>query len=96
MYGTVMIATLKGSIDEVRQVSKEWEAGRAVDGYLGEDVLVGDDGSTVVVVVRFESREKYMALADDPQQDEWWRTKMAPLLGDDVRWIDGEWELGAR
>lgn len=95
MYGTVMVATLEASVDEVRRVSQEWEAERTVDGYLGEDVLVGDDGTTVVVVVRFESREKYMALADDPAQDEWWRTKMAPLLGD-VRWIDGEWEPGAR
>ncbi|HEX8001565.1 MAG TPA: hypothetical protein VF519_02605 [Mycobacteriales bacterium] len=95
MYGTVMIATLKGSIEDVRRVSKEWESESAVPGYVGEDVLAGDDGSTVVVAVRFESRERYQALADDPKQDEWWSTRMAPLL-DDVRWIDGEWELGAR
>ena len=95
MYGTVMIATLKGSLEDVRQVTKEWETSRTVPGYVGEDVLVGDDGSTIVVAVRFESAETYKTLADDPAQDEWWTTKMAPLL-DDVRWIDGEWELGSR
>ena len=95
MYGTVMVATLKGGIDEVRRVSKEWEAQGAPPGYVGEDILVGDDGSTIVVAVRFASRDEYLALADKPEQDEWWSTTMAPLLGD-VRWIDGEWELGAR
>lgn len=95
MYGTVMVATLKGSIDEVRRVTKEWESKGTPAGYVGEDVLIGDDGTTIVVAVRFEDREKYMALADDPAQDEWWTTQMAPLLGD-VRWIDGVWELGAR
>jgi len=96
MYGTVMIATLKGSLEDLRQVSKEWQNENSPDGYVGDDLLVGDDGSTVVMTVRFESREKYMTLADDPKQDEWWSTTMAPLLGDDVRWIDGEWELGTR
>jgi hypothetical protein len=95
MYGTVMVATLKGSIEDVRQVSKEWEHAGTPAGYVGEDILVGDDGSTVVVAVRFASKAEYQALADAPEQDEWWSTKMAPLL-DDVRWIDGEWELGAR
>jgi hypothetical protein len=96
MYGTVMIGTLKGSLEDLRQVSKEWESEHDAPGFVGEDVLVGDDGTTVVVAVRFQSRELYMKLADDPKQDEWWSTKMQPLLGDDVKWIDGEWELGAR
>lgn len=96
MYGTVMIATLKGSADALRAASKQWEADAEAPGYVGEDVLVADDGQTVVVAVRFASKEQYQALADDPKQDEWWRTVMQPLLADDVRWIDGEWELGAR
>ena len=96
MYGTVLVATLKGSIEDLRRVSREWENESGAEGYVGEDILVGDDGSTVVVAVRFASREQYLALADDPKQDEWWSTTMAPLLGDDVRWIDGEWDLGAR
>lgn len=96
MYGTVMIATLTGSIDDLRTASKAWETEAEAPGYVGEDILVGDDGKTVVVAVRFASKEQYMALADDPKQDEWWRTAMQPLLADDVRWIDGEWEMGAR
>ena len=96
MYGTVMIGTLKGSLEDLRQVTKAWEAEANAPGYVGEDVLVGDDGSTVVACVRFESKERYLALADNPGQDEWWQTKMQPLFDGEVRWIDGEWELGAR
>lgn len=95
MYGTVMTAKLKGSLEDLRQASKEWEAAGTPAGYLGQDILRGDDGETVVSVVRFESKALYEALADNPAQDEWWQTKMAPLL-DDVQWIDGEWEIGAR
>jgi hypothetical protein len=96
MYGTVMIAKLKGSLEDLRQVTKEWEAAGIPPGYVGVDVLVCDEGETVVVAVRFESRDLYRKLADDPAQDEWWSTKMQPIVGDDVQWIDGEWELGAR
>lgn len=95
MYGTVMIATLTGSLEDLRQASKAWETDSAAPGYIGEDILVGDDGTTVVTAVRFESKAQYVALADNPAQDEWWQSTMAPLLTD-VRWIDGEWELGAR
>jgi hypothetical protein len=95
MYGTVMIAKLNGSLEDLRQIGKEWEAEHPVKGYVGQDIMLGDDGETVVSVVRFTSKTEYQALADDPTQDEWWRTKMEPLLSD-VQWIDGEWELGAR
>ncbi len=96
MYGTVMIAKLKGSLEDLRQIEKEWEAEYPAKGFVGQDILVGDDGETVVSIVRFASKAEYVALADNPKQDDWWRTKMQPLLGDDVQWIDGEWELGAR
>lgn len=95
MYGTVMIAKLKGSLDDIRQAMKDWEAAGLPDGWVGEDTMLSDDGETVVTVVRFESKSHYTALADNPAQDEWWRTRMEPLLSD-VQWIDGEWELGSR
>jgi hypothetical protein len=95
MYGTVMIATCKGSPDDLRQAIKDWESDGAAPGFVGQDMMIGEDG-TAVGVVRFESREAYQKLADDPSQDTWWSTRMAPLLGDDVRWVDGEWELGNR
>jgi hypothetical protein len=95
MYGTVMTAKLKGSLEDVLQVSKEWEAETNPAGYVGQDVMLSDDGETIVVAVRFASKADYQRLSDDPKQDEWWSTRMDPLLSD-VQWIDGEWEAGAR
>jgi len=91
MYGTVMTAKLKGSLEDLRLISKEWEAAHPVAGYVGQDILVGDDGETVVSVVRFESKALYQQLADDPAQDEWWRARMMPLLDGEPQWIDGTW-----
>jgi hypothetical protein len=44
--------------------------------------------------VRFNSKAEYEALADDPRQDEWWRTQMMPLLDGEPEWVDGEWRDG--
>jgi antibiotic biosynthesis monooxygenase (ABM) superfamily enzyme len=91
MYGTVMIGTLKGSIDELRNAVEKWQAERQVPGYVSSDALVGDDGRTVVNVVKFTDKAAYQALADDPAQDEWWSTVMRPLLAEDPQWYDGTW-----
>lgn len=93
MYGTTLIAKLaEGATgDDVRAGLKQWETERHVPGYQSGHILVGDDGRSVVNVVVFESKEAYLALADDPAQDEWWRTRMAPLLDGDPQWIDGTW-----
>jgi len=96
MYGTVMIGKLKGSREEVIRVSREWESGRDVPGHRRSDTLFSDDGTTIVVAVQFDSKEQYMALADAPEQDEWWRTVMAPLLDGEPTWIDGTWETTER
>lgn len=90
-YGTVMIATLTGSLDEVRRAAVDWAEHRAAAGFLAEEVLLADDGTTVVAPVFFASREDYQRLADDPNQDRWWNEQMAPHLSD-VRWIDGTWQ----
>ena len=92
-YGTVMVAKVKaGGVEKVRAAGQRWLAERApvVRGFEDEWVLVGDDG-TVVIAVRFASKEDYAALADDPAQDAFWREHMAPIL-EDVRWVDGTWE----
>ena len=91
MYGTVMIAKPAVSLDEMKARSEKWEAerGQAV-GYIDQWVMAADDGR-IVMAVRFESKERYDALADDPKQDEWWRTEFAPLLDGEPEWIDGEW-----
>lgn len=90
-YGTVLVATLTGSLAEITRASAEWADQRRVPGFLFEEVLMGADGRTVVVPVFFDSRESYQQLADDPAQDRWWSERMAPHLSD-VRWIDGTWQ----
>lgn len=92
MYGTVMIAKVKGSVDEMRARSEKWAKEWGTDaGYIDQWVLKTDD-DRIVVAVRFESKEKYVRLADDSRQDEWYRTELAPLLDGDPDWIDGEWQ----
>ena len=93
MYGTTMIGTMADgvSIDDVRSELQAWEAERRPSGYVSSHVLVGDDGRTVVNVAVFESKESYLALADDPAQAEWWQKHYAPLLAGEPKWIDGSW-----
>ena len=90
-YGSVMTATVTGSLDEIRRATVDWVENGAAAGFLAEEVLLSDDGKTVVVPVFFASREDYERLADDPGQDAWWQAKMAPHLSD-VRWVDGTWQ----
>lgn len=91
MYGTVMIAKIKGDPGELMRAAEKWNTERQVPGYRRSDALAADDGQTVVVAVQFESKEAYQALADSPEQDEWYRTVMAPMLDGDPTWIDGTW-----
>jgi hypothetical protein len=92
MYGTVMIGKLRAGAAEALSVSREWADERQVRGYRRSDMLFADDGQTIVVAVQFDSKEQYVALADAPEQDEWWRTVMAPMLDGEPTWIDGTWE----
>ncbi len=87
-----MIGKLKtpGTGQTLVEAGKKWEE-RKVDGFQGSYSLLGEDGSTVVTCVTFESKAKYMALADSPAQDEWWQSTMAPFLDGDPQWFDGEW-----
>ena len=91
MYGTVMIANVKGTAEDLKDEGQKWvaERGSAV-GYVDQWVMQADDGR-MVMAVRFESKDAYLKLADDPMQDEWYKTVMAPHLDGDPEWIDGEW-----
>ncbi len=92
MYGTVMIAKLKGPIDEMRSRSERWAKEMGADaGYIDEWVMATDDGRCVVAV-RFTSKDAYLKLADDPRQDEWYRNEMMPLIDGEPQWLDGEWQ----
>ncbi|MBI1351957.1 MAG: hypothetical protein GC156_12660 [Actinomycetales bacterium] len=89
-YGTVMIGRLAVPVEQLLASQADWR-GRNVPGFVRESVLLGDDGRTVVMTVVFESKDAYLALADDPGQDEWWSTVARPMLEEDPQWIDGHW-----
>ena len=93
MYGTTMIGTLADGVtaDQVRSELEAWEKKGTPAGYMSSHVLIGDDGSTVINVAVFESKESYMALADSTEQDEWYQKHYAPLLAGEPKWIDGTW-----
>lgn len=93
-YGTIMIGKLAPGVTRADWAKdlEAWKKERNVAGFQGEYLLVGDDGRTIVSCVIFESRETYMALANDPEQDKWWREKVVPNLDGDVQWIDGTWD----
>lgn len=94
MYGTVMVGRLRGSREDAIQALKDWAEERSPAGFSGSDLLFGEDGRSLVSVVRFATREDYWRLADDPGQDAWWRTRMMPLLDGEPQWYDGEWVAG--
>ena len=87
MYGTTMVGTLANGVSAqaVKEVIAAWEKDRDVPGLVSSHVLVADDGGTIVNVAVFESKESYVALADDPAQDEWWQKHFAPLLAGELR-----------
>lgn len=93
MYGTLMIGRLAAPLEQVERAVAAWEAdkGARTPGYVGQSVLAADDGTTVVAAIRFADAASYRALSDDPEQDAWWTTQMAPLFAGDVQWIDGTW-----
>lgn len=93
MYGTVMVCTYNGDRDAAIAALEDWRTARSdeVKGFVDAGLLFGDDGSTMVNYVIFTSKQDYQDLADDPRQDEWYQTRIAPLLTAEPRWIDGEW-----
>ncbi len=91
MYGTVMVARISVSAQEVHRRAQQWELDRGTSvGFVDRWIMSADDGR-LVMAVRFESKEKYLALADDSTQNEWWEREVMPLLVGEPEWIDGEW-----
>ena len=91
-YGTVMIGQLNTGFADVEAALARWVEERQVPGFRHEDVMLCDDGRTVVMAVRFDSEEEYRALADDPQQAAWYEQVMAPMLVGEPQWLDGTWK----
>jgi predicted small metal-binding protein len=95
-YGTTMIGKLAaGSRDDIVASLEQWEEERHAPGFLGAQLLVADDG-TIVNTAVFTDAQAYDRLANDPAQDEWYRTRIAPFLDGDPQWIDGEWDVFVR
>lgn len=92
-YGTVMIARLAVAPEVMEASIRSWVEQRRVPGFQHEDVMVCDDGVTVVMSVFFESEAAYRALSDDPAQDTWWRESVMPMLDGDPQWLDGHWRM---
>jgi heme-degrading monooxygenase HmoA len=93
MYGTVMIGRLAptATADALNQTLQAWSGRERADGFVDAHVLLADDSQRVVIATRYASKEQYWALADNPEQDEWYRSTLAPLLDGDPTWIDGSW-----
>ena len=92
-FGSVMIGRLRAPFAEVEAVARRWQEERHVPGFRSEDVLVAEDGETIVVTVVFDDEASYRRLSDDPTQSQWWETQMRPLLDGEPQWIDGHWRL---
>jgi quinol monooxygenase YgiN len=91
MYGTVARIKPKPGMDQaVIQSLEEWQRDRRpkVKGAIGGYLYRLDKGGLMMVAV-FESKEAYIANAEDPAQDQWYQTFRA-LLETDPEWNDGE------
>ena len=97
-YGTAMIGKLRhgNSVDELGDVVEAWERKRQVPGFIGTQIMVADDGRTVINTAVFTDQAAYTRLADDPEQDAWYRGEIAPLLDGEPRWVDGQWAVTFR
>ena len=93
MYGTVAHMRIKaGHGDAVRELIQEWNTERkpkvqgALNGYL---FRLDRDPQDWIMVGLFADRESYLANADDPEQDRWFKRFMEHLE-DEPQWNDGE------
>ena len=87
-YGTVMTAKLTVSFDKFEQAMSDRPN---PPGFVRGSVMRADDGVTVVGAFIFESKEAYLALADNPEQAQWYGEVVAPMLDGEATWIDGHW-----
>lgn len=91
MYGTVAtIRPKRGKEQEVIQAMQQWDKERrpkvkgAITGYLYQL----DKGGMMMVAI-FDTKKNYLANAESPAQDRWFRA-FRPLLSADPEWHDGK------
>lgn len=87
-YGTVMTAKLTVPFDVFEKAVSDRPN---PPGFVRGSVMRADDGVTVVGAFIFESKEAYLALADNPEQAQWYGEVVAPMLDGEAAWIDGHW-----
>ena len=96
-YGTVMIGRLREPVaakdQQMADLVRRWIDERKVPGFVHEDVMICDDGRTIVATVFFASEAAYRALADDPDQAAWYQERLAPMLDGEPQWLDGHWHF---
>jgi hypothetical protein len=88
-----MVCAFNGDRAAVVRAIEDWRSERStqVKGFIDVGVLFTDDNKTLINYVMFLSKRDYLAQADDPRQDEWYRTRILPTLTGEPTWNDGEW-----
>ena len=91
MYGTIGHMKAKpGKLSEIIALDKDMINRRKPKGFVGEYVYRMDsDPDEFILVVLFDSKENYIANAQDPEQDKEFR-KLRELMAADPHWHDGE------
>jgi len=92
MYGTVAHCRVKpGEFDALLAMLKQWDEthGGSPKGYIASyGFRLDKDENEMILVAVFEDKDTYMANAEDPSQDEWYRRFRAHLESD-PEWNDG-------
>ena len=91
MYGTIFNLDVKAGCEQdlVDTFNKVENPPGAVAFYL----MKPDDGSDLIAVAVFESKEAYIANADRPEQHENF-LKMMEFLDEEPSWNDGKFVIG--
>ena len=93
MYGTIANVRVKvGHEDRIKRLMQQWNTERkpkvkgALPGYVFQ---LERDPQDWIMVALFQDKESYVANANDPEQDRWFRQMMEHLEGE-PQWHDGE------
>jgi hypothetical protein len=90
MYGTVARLRIKPGMEEAFQAESKRQEARQLPGGVASYVYQMDgDSSEFFLVVMFESKEAYVANAQDPRQHEDYLHLMG-FLAAEPEWNDGE------
>jgi len=93
MYGTIAILQVRpGHEDAFLKASDTWWGERVgkVEGAVSSEVRRNDaDPGRFFMIVTFKTKEQYMANANDPAQDVWYRQLVEHLV-EEPQWLDGE------